>query len=66
MKITKIEVRRLDASEGLTLTNGTVFTKGIYLAKNDAPENWNEIPDSEAERLMKELEKDNEEGRLDI
>ena len=56
MEISKIELRKLTASEGMTLTNGTVFSKEVYLGKNDSPENWNEIPDSEAEALMKELE----------
>lgn len=56
MNITKIELRKLIPSEGMTLTNGTVFSKEIYLGKNDSPEKWREIPDSEAEMLMKELE----------
>ena len=56
MEISKIEIRKITASEGMTLTNGEVFSKEIYLGKNDSPENWNEITDSEAEALMKELE----------
>ena len=46
----------LKASDGMTLTNGSVFSEEVYLGKNDSPENWSEIPDSEAEVLMKELE----------
>ena len=56
MEISKIELRKLTPAEGMTLTNGTVFSKEVYLGKNDSPENWGEIPDSEAEVLMKELE----------
>lgn len=51
-----MERKVLKASDGMTLTNGEVFAKEVYLGKNDSPENWNEIPDSEAERLTKKLE----------
>ena len=47
MKVTTIELRKLEASEGMTLTNGEVYGKEIYLGVNDAPENWHEIPDNE-------------------
>ena len=47
MKVTTIELRKLEASEGMTLTNGEVYGKEIYLGVNDAPENWSEIPESE-------------------
>lgn len=33
--------------EGMTLTNGEVYSKRVYLGVNDRPENWWEIPDSE-------------------
>lgn len=56
MEISKIEIRKLTASEGMTLTNGEIFGKEIYLGKNDMPENYNEITDAEAEKLQKELE----------
>lgn len=56
MEISKIELRKLTPAEGMTLTNGSVFSKEIYLGKNDSPEKWREIPDSEAERLTKKLE----------
>jgi hypothetical protein len=29
------------------LTNGETYSKEIYLGKNDKPENWHEIPESE-------------------
>lgn len=56
MKITTIELRKLTASEGMTLTNGETFSKEVYLGKNDAPDNWYEITDSQAEEKLKELE----------
>lgn len=49
---TKIELRKLTASEGMTLTNGEAFSKEIYLGKNDSAENWTEITDAEAEEII--------------
>lgn len=49
-----IELRKLTAAEGMTLYNGAVFGKEIYLGKNDSPENWQELPDAEAARLQAE------------
>lgn len=61
MKVTTIELRKLEASEGMTLTNGEVYGKEIYLGVNDAPENWSEIPDSEVpkEEILESEEFDN-------
>jgi hypothetical protein len=53
---TKIELRKLIADEGMTLTDGEIFGKEVYLGKTDFPERWQEIPDAEAEKLQKELE----------
>ena len=50
-----IQLRKLTAAEGMTLTNGDTFGKEIYLGKNDCPENWQEITDAEAQRLQEEL-----------
>lgn len=47
MNTTKIELIKLTASEGMTLTNGEVYGKEVYLGVNDTPENWNEIPEEE-------------------
>lgn len=55
---TKIEIRKLTAAEGMTLTNGEVFSKQVYLGKNDSPDNWHEITDAEAEERQKALESD--------
>lgn len=51
MNLTTIELRKLTAIEGMTLTNGEAFGKEIYLGKNDSPDNWREISDQEAETL---------------
>lgn len=57
-----IELIKLTAAEGMTLTNGEVYSKAIYLGCNDSLVNWREIPDEEAERLQAEAEKAGEEG----
>ena len=53
MKTETIELIKLTASEGMTLTNGETYGKEVYLGCNDSPENWREITDSEAEELQK-------------
>ena len=55
---TKIELRKLTASEGMTLTNGETFSKEIYLGKNDSADNWTEITDTEAEEIIAKQEAD--------
>ena len=51
MKMTTIELRKLTASNGMTLTNGETLSKEVYLGKNDTPDNWHEITDEEAEKI---------------
>lgn len=55
MKTETIELKKLIASEGMTLTNGEAFGKEIYLGKNDSTDNWREITDEEAEKLQEEM-----------
>lgn len=55
MKLETIELRKLIASEGKTLTNGESYGKEIYLGCNDKPENWYEITDEEAELIQQAL-----------
>ena len=55
MTTSKIELVKLTASEGMTLTNGNVFSKEVYLGKNDKAENWFEITDAEAEETKAAL-----------
>lgn len=52
---TTIELKKLTAAKGMTLTNGTEFGKEIYLGKNDNAGNWYEITDTEAKKLQEEL-----------
>ena len=47
MKTTTVELIKLEASDGHTLTNGEAYGKVIYLGANDSADNWHEIPDSE-------------------
>lgn len=47
-----VELVKLTAAEGMTLTNGEAYGKEIYLGCNDSPDNWREIPDSEAQALQ--------------
>lgn len=56
MIMSTIELRKLEATSGMVLTNGEAYGKEIYLGKNDAPENWYEITDKEYEKIVKEQE----------
>lgn len=47
-----ITIRKLTASDGMTLTNGEAYGKQIYLGKNDRADNWQEITDAEYENIM--------------
>ena len=60
MKISTIELKKLTASEGMTLTNGEAYSKEVYLGCNDSPENWYEITDAEAEERQKESSAEHE------
>ena len=49
---TKIELIKLEASEGMALTNGEVISfSEVYLGKNDSPDNWREITEDEARAI---------------
>lgn len=50
MTISTIEIKKITASEGMVLTNGTTYSSvggDVYLGVNDSAENWHEIPESE-------------------
>lgn len=47
MKTTTVELTKIEAAKGKTLTNGEAYSKVIYLGVNDNADNWHEIPDSE-------------------
>ncbi|MBQ9757174.1 MAG: hypothetical protein IJW15_01995 [Clostridia bacterium] len=54
MEKTKIELIKITASEGMTLTNGEAYSKEIYLGVNDSADNWREITDAEYEEILEE------------
>lgn len=56
MIISTIEIRKMVAASGMVLTNGEAYGKEIYLGKNDKPENWYEITDTEYEKIIEEAE----------
>jgi hypothetical protein len=54
MEISKIEIRKLTASNGMVLTDGEIYGKEIYLGKHDTPERYSEITEAEYEKILKE------------
>lgn len=64
MKQTNYTVQVIEPSMGYTLTdtNYSVFSKKIFLGVNDSVENYFEITNEEAERIIKEKEKQNEDN----
>ena len=42
-----IELIKLTASEGMSLTNGETYGKEVYLGVNDSADNWQEIPEED-------------------
>lgn len=47
----------LKPSEGMRLTDGETVAEGeVYVGKNDAPENWREVTEAEAEEVRKRVE----------
>jgi hypothetical protein len=64
MKRSNYTVQIIEPNEGFTLTQSAevdvkarIFSKKIYLAVNDSPDNWKEITDAEAEELQAEQER---------
>ena len=66
MKKETIKSVILTADDGMTLTNGETYCKVVRLAYNVSPDNWREIPDSEAEALQKEALSPIEEVTSDV
>ena len=55
--ITDINLKRLDPSEGMRLTNGTDIAEGsVYLGVGDSADNWYEITEEEYNKIMAERE----------
>ena len=64
MQITETKYIVLTAEPGFYLTQvkavelqDRIFSKKLYLGKYDSPENYTEITDSEAEKLIEEQDK---------
>ena len=57
MRQETIEMRKLIPSDGMTLYNGEVLSKEVYLGIYDTPENWKEIPDEKAVVIQAEIDK---------
>lgn len=58
-------LRRIVPSDGMTLYNGEVLSKEVYLGVNDSAENWREITDAEAEIIANNEEASEEERATD-
>lgn len=57
MKTTNITLIKLEATEGMVLTDGEIYGKEIYLGCNDSAENYHEITLEEYEMILAEQEK---------
>lgn len=49
-----MERKHIKASEGMMLTNGDVYAIEIDLGDWDSPDNWQEIPIEEYNKIMTE------------
>ena len=56
MKQEIIELKKLTASTGKILTDGTAYGTEIYLGKNDSEENWHEITLAKYEKIKAEMQ----------
>lgn len=57
MKTTKIEMTKLEASEGKTLYNGETMGKVIFLGFGDSVENWREITEEQYKKILEDQER---------
>lgn len=56
MKTEILTTTVLKADEGKILTDGEIYGKTIYLAKNRSPEEFHEITEEEYEEIQKQNE----------
>ena len=56
MKTTEIKTIKIEAEEGMMLTDGENYGKTIYLAKDRSPEEFHEITEVEYEEIQKQNE----------
>ena len=47
IKILYLKPRMLIADEGKTITDGEIYTPVVYLGKDENPDNWQEVDESE-------------------
>ena len=52
MKQETITLTKLIASDGMVLTNGEAFGKEVFLGTGDSADNWHEITEAEAQKLI--------------
>lgn len=45
---------KMEATEGMILTNGETYGTEVYLGSGDSPDNWYEISLAEYEKRMEE------------
>ena len=61
MIVTDILLKKIEPSKGMRLTDGEVIAeKEVYLAKGSNGDNWYEISEEEAERILLERRATNE------
>lgn len=58
MSIETIELKKIYASDGFVLTNGTNYTKMLVLSKTDSIDNWYEITDAEYAVILENADKE--------
>jgi hypothetical protein len=58
MIIETIELKKIHASDGFVLTNGTNYTKMLVLSKTDSIDNWYEITDAEYAVILENADKE--------
>ena len=46
-----VEGNVLTAEEGKVITNGSTYSKQVWLGINDSPSNWQEVDESDAEEV---------------
>ena len=64
MKVTTIDIRELEASEGMILTDGKQYAIKVYLAPSASIDDWWEIPIEDVPQgtpISEENEQENEE-----
>lgn len=64
MTTTSITMTKLEASDGMMLTNGESYGKTVYLGVGDSAENWHEITDDEYNAIMEAQNETGDDGEV--